>query len=272
MFQNFTRRHGLDKPDYDLKYEYVPPAFRFDLYKAVTGCCENKVHEYCLYRDVAITINRDNFRLGSVDEIEEYYNPDFFVEMLQDASWHEVLSIIEFLVNSKIISGAEADELFQYHNVGYRIEEDYFAKNNTRVVVHYESLIEDKERILELDIPYEGVINLVKAAYSDISSPGSLNLEQSIKHSIDAVEGYLKGWLDDKGIKVATLGDAIKSIQNKDIAPPNIVKALEQFYVYRNRTPNVGHGSPELANVEKEEARLCFEMAVSYINYFYRKT
>jgi hypothetical protein len=46
---------------------------------------------------------------------------------------------------------------------------------------------------------------------------------------------------------------------------------LEQFYIYRNRTENVGHGAPKFAEISREDALMCNEMAVSFINYFHRK-
>jgi len=37
-------------------------------------------------------------------------------------------------------------------------------------------------------------------------------------------------------------------------------------------TENVGHGDPDYGEMDKEDALLCNEMAISFINYFYRKT
>lgn len=66
MFQNFTRRHKLDHFESELRYEYVPPPFRYDLYKLVQDNCGGEmshVREYALYRGASISINADYFQL-----------------------------------------------------------------------------------------------------------------------------------------------------------------------------------------------------------------
>lgn len=271
MFQNFTRRHLLDVPKYDLKYEYLPPSFRFDLYKIVTSECESTVQAYCIYRDSAVSINSDAIRFGTVDEIQEYYNPDFFIEMLLDAEWHQMLSLVEFYVHEGALKADQANELFSYHKVGYRYGvEEGFLKSSGEVVVHYESLIEDTERLIEQDIKFEGVIASIKEAQKALIDPEEINVAHSIKYSIDAVEGFLKGWLRERTIKTSTLGDAIKKIQKNELCSEHIIRALEQFYIFRNRTDNIGHGSPDIASISKEDALLCLEMSISFINYFHR--
>lgn len=272
MFHNFTRRHLLDVPEYDLKYEYIPPSFRFDLYKILKSDCESTVQEYCLYRDSAVSINRDTVRFATADEIQEYYNPDFFIEMLLEVEWHQILSLVEFYIHEGPLKPDQANKLFSYHKVGYRYEFDPGSFGEPgEVVVHYESLVEDTERIIEADIKYEGVIASIKEAKKALIDPKEINIAHSIKYSIDAVEGFLKGWLKERKNKISKLGDAIKQLRKDNLCPEHIVKSLEQFYIFRNRTDNIGHGSPEVAPISKEDALLCLEMSTSFINYFHRK-
>jgi len=272
MFHNFTRRHLLDVPEYDLKYEYIPPSFRFDLYKSIKSDCDKKVQEYCLYRDSAVSINKNNVRFATVDEIEEYYNPDFFIEMLLEVEWHQILSLVEFYIHEGPLKPNQANELFSYHKVGYRYEYvPELLDEPGEVVVHYESLVEDTERIIAADIKYKGVIASIKEAKKALIDPEEINIAHSIKYSIDAVEGFLKGWLKEREHKASKLGDAIKQLQKNNLCPEHIVKSLEQFYSFRNRTDNIGHGSPEIAPISKEDALLCLEMSTSFINYFHRK-
>lgn len=272
MFRNFTRRNRLDYPKCDLQYEYIPPAFRQDLYKAVKSNCEGTVNEYILYRDSALSINKDTHRFSDAEEIDENYNPDFFITLLLQCEWHEVLSLVEFFVNNKILDENEVNELFEYHKVGYRFESDDPVFMAGKVIVHFDTLIEDTRKILESDIKYAGVIASIKAAKKSLLEPENISLAQSIKHSIDAIEGYLKEWLANKKIKAPTLGEAIKKLQVQKLYPDHILKSLEQFYIYRNMTGNVGHGSAEIAEITKEDAKLCLEMAISFINYFHRKS
>ena len=273
MFQNFTRRHKLDHFESELRYEYVPPPFRYDLYKLVQDNCGGEmshVREYALYRGASISINADYFQLFTIDDIHEYYSPDLFVDLLLKAKWHNVLSIAKFLVNDGPLSETEINQLFNYHSVGYEVERA--PANNWRVVVKYSVLIDDSDQVISSDVPYKPVIDSIVAAKEALIDPQKIDVASSIAHSVAAVEAYLRGWLNSKGLSPATLGDAIKTVRKTSLCPVHIVESLEQFYIYRNRTENVGHGAPTFADITREDALLCSEMAVSFINYFHRKS
>lgn len=271
MFINFSRRHHLDKPEYDLKYKYVPLAFRMDLYKHIIEDCDSTIQEYCIYRDVAININKESVRLYSRDEMEEFYNPDLFIDLLLQAEWHEVLSIVEFLLNIRKISVDEANQLFEYHNLGYRIEKELLWGGKNKVEVYYDKLIEDNDILIDSDIPYSTVIESIKSAKKYLVNPNNIDVSQSVKASICAIEGYLKGYFEGNGKKCATLDDCIKELGKDDLCPDRILKSLKELYIYRNSEKNVGHGSPHAAKLTAIDALLCNHMAISFINYFHRK-
>ncbi len=121
-----------------------------------------------------------------------------------------------------------------------------------------------------MDIKYESVKDSIKSAKKYLIDPNNIDIGNSIKSSISAVEGYLKGMLQDR--KVNTLGDCIKELKKKSEHPSRIINALEQFYIYRNSENNVGHGSPDYGEFSIEDALLCNDMAISFINYFHKKS
>jgi hypothetical protein len=258
----------------DLQYEYVPPAFRYDAFKLVREHCSEDeeaatLREYILYRGASIAVNSDYFRLYGQDDIMEYYSPDLFVDLLLKSEWHEVLSIVEYLINEGPLSKKEVNKLFEYHSVGYEVEK---GPGGSRVLVKYSALIADNDRILSSDVPFAPVIAAVAAAKEALVDPKKIDVASSVGLSVAAVEAYLRGWLETKGlIKAATLGDAVKALRKQSLCPGHIVESLERFYVYRSRTENVGHGAPKFADITREDALLCNEMAVSFINYFHRR-
>jgi hypothetical protein len=273
MFENFSRRHRLDHSESDLKYEHIPSQFRLDLYKLVGESCGKQMstlNEYSLYRGASISINADYFRLFSIDDIQEYYSPDLFVDLLLRAKWHEVLSIVEFLTNEARLSRTDINQLFDYHNVGYEIEKGPIGPG--RVVVKYSALVADNDNVIASDIPYKPVIEAISAARTALIDPMKIDIASSVASSVLAVEAYLRGWLESKGLSAATLGDAVKLVRKASLCPAHISQSLEQFYIYRNRMENVGHGAPDFADITREDALLCNEMAVSFINYFHRKS
>lgn len=272
MFENFSRRNHLDRPEHELKYQYIPPAFRMDLYKVIETESDSKSQEYCIYRDSSVSINRSNVRLYTIEDIEERYNPDFFIEMLLVIEWHEVLSIIEFLLNNSLIDSDEINRLFDYHSVGYRVDYEGLFGNSYKIVVYYEELIEDNNKILKSDIPFDSVKQSIESAKKYLIDPNNIDIANSIKSSISAVEGYLKGYfqkVDDKTI--STLGKCIKELKEREACPRNIIDSLHQLYIYRSSEHNVGHGSSSIGEFTVEDALLCNEMAISFINYFHRK-
>jgi len=111
MFKNFSRRNHLDKPNYDLKYQYVPNSLRLDIFKSVIEDI-NTIQEYCIYRDSAVSINKESFRLYSHDQIAEYYTSDLFINLLLQIDWHEFLSVVEFFLNTNLVSHEEINKLF----------------------------------------------------------------------------------------------------------------------------------------------------------------
>ncbi len=205
---------------------------------------------------------------STADEILEHYSPDLFVDLLLRAKWHEILSMVECFINKGPLAAEELNELFTYHNLGYEVEEHYGI---AKVVVKYTTLIADNDKILSSDVPFKPVIEAIHSAKQALIDPKRIDIASSIAHSVLAVEAYLKGWLSTQGLKASTLGDAIKVIKRKSLCPVHIVELLEQFYIYRNRTENVGHGAPTFGVLSREDALLCNEMAVSFINYFHRK-
>jgi hypothetical protein len=120
-------------------------------------------------------------------------------------------------------------------------------------------------------IPFAPVLEAIEEAKKSLIDPKNIDMASSVAHSVGAVEAYLRGSLEQRGLKAATLGDAIKTLTKIGAIPSHVLTALNHFYTYRNRTENVGHGAPTFAVITREEALLCNEMAVSFINFFHRK-
>lgn len=273
MFENFTRRHRLDYEPCNLRYEYIPSSFKFDLIKLVSDYCNDEggsVSEYCLYRGASVSINKDHYQLFGVDDIHEYYTPDLLIDLIQKSEWHEALSIIEYLIIEGPLNIKEVNDLFEYHSIGYEVEESLFNEP-VKIIVKYSTVIEENDRALEAEIEYDGVKASIETAKKALIDPQNVDIELSIKSSVGAIEGYLRGWLAEKGYKkIVTLGDAVKVIKKEKLVQDNIVESLHQFYIYRNRTENIGHGAPNLADVSVGDALLFNEMAISFVNYFHR--
>ena len=272
MLKNFTRRNKLDYEPCDLMYRYVPPAFRYDLMKLFFDTLRDGggpvTREYALYRNLSVSIKKEHFQLFGEDEIHEFYSSDLLVELIRKAEWHEVLSIVEEVANNDFVGQRDLNGLFAYHNLGYELVRS--NDGTLTVEIKYDAVIEDIDRTLEATGKYPAIAALVSNARKALADPKNIDVENSISNSIKALEGFLREWLAGKNVKAATLGDAVKEIKNRKLADVQITEALHQFYIYRNRTPNIGHGNANYADVSGNEALLMNEMAISFINYFHR--
>lgn len=270
--QNFTRRHKLDYESCDLRYKFAPSAFRFDLVKLIHESIElaeyGVVREYAIYRNLAVAINTDHAMFFGEDAIHEGYSGDFLVELITRAKWHEVLSIVEQLVSIKVANRKQINELFTYHRMGYEIVKN--EDGAATVEVKYDVVIAELEESTAATEKYPVIASLIQAARAALVDPKNIDVETSVGNSVKALEAYLREWLDARGIKAVTLGDAVKEIRKKSLVPLNIVEALHQLYIIRNREPNVGHGSTATSDLTANDALLTCEMAVSFINYFHR--
>lgn len=274
MLDNFTRRHRLDYQPCDLRYEYIPSGFRYDLFKLLLEDAHEEeggfVREYYLYRALSIAISKDYFQCVNADQIYDFYTTDLLVELIIKSKWHELLSLIEEIVERTSIPAKKLNELLSYHNVGYELTCEGH-RGPWQVHVKYTTVVEDMERSLEAAAEYPAIVELIASAKKSLADPKNIDIANSIKNSVSALEGYMIEWLQKThSVKAATLGDAVKEIKSRKLADQNIIESLHQFYIYRNRTPNVGHGSVSMASFSDNDALLINEMAISYINYFSR--
>ncbi len=280
MFHNFTRRHKLDFDPSPLKYENIPMRFRLDILKmimAATRESENpSIHEYSIYQRSAISINKSFEILNTVDEIAEYYSSTLFVDLLEKAKWHEVISLIEHLINVEEFHFSKFNELFNYYCLGYEInksDEDAISDEHQELIVtvKYDRVMEKCDELIDSGVKFHGVIESIRLAKDGLVNPHKIDLANSVKNSISAVEGFLKGYYKPKKIRIATLGDAIKLFRKEKDIPEEVIDIAEKLYIFRNRTDNVGHGSPNLPDFDNDDAYLFLDLSISFINYFYKK-
>lgn len=274
MIETFSRRLGLDRVDAPLHYEAIPVAFRLDFYKLLLARAHDDgagtLTEYRIYRGLSVAINQRHFQLLTEDDIYEFFTSDLLVGLLQDCKWHEILSLIEVSVAKMGVKPTEVNALLAYHNIGYALVQH---PKSWLVEVKYESVVQEVERAIEATRPYPKISELLKAARKSLSDPKNIEVENSIKNSMQAIEGFVIDWLDQKhGKKASTLGEAVKFLKKMSGYDQHVIEALHQFYIFRNRTPNVGHGSVKNAPVDANEALLFNDMAASFINYFARKS
>ena len=272
MVSTFTRRHKLDHEAGDLHYQSIPNAVKLELANIVLDRLhaeENATsREYSLYRNLSVALHKSYQRFYGEDEIHEYYSTDLFIDLIETASWHEFLSIVERLVSSKMILKNAANKLFAYHNIGYEVVKD--EDGDAVVEVRLAAVVEETACAVISAEKYPGISALIEEARKALVDPTAVSPATAVTNAVKAVEGFVKQWLMDRNHKPKTLGDAVKILQDKKLIDHHIAESLKQIYVYRNSQPNVGHGSTKESEITASDARLVLDMASSFINYFHR--
>lgn len=280
MQKSFSRRHGLDQATGPLLYNEIPAAFRLELFQKLqaaildAGAIETAyTREYALYRDLCIKIHRAPAVLcGDEDDVAERYRHEHFLQLLMTASWHEVLSMIEGMV-PELLAGSAVNSVFKTHRMGYRLLKNQSGRGLI-VKNYYESEAPDVDSPSTAVAKQSDIKEMLEQARRDLANPTGVNAARAAALAVQAVEAYLKRWLTDCGQKAPpTLGDAIKILCRPPAGKtlePHFLNVLEQIYIWRNRTPSVGHGGATPPVTTVSEALFVIDLACAFVNYVYR--
>lgn len=278
MQTSFSRRHGLDLATGPLTYNALPDALRLELFRMLqagifaAGDQESAyTREYAVYRDLCIHIHRTPAVLcGDEDDVAERYRHEHLLQLLTTAAWHQVLSMIELLVPD-ILSARAINDVFKAHRVGYRVRRN--ADSGRMAVENFyegdaQPVREEGSALTE----HPDIREILEQARRDLASPTGVNAARAAASAVQVLESYLKRWIAHSGQKApATLADAIKALRTKFALDPQFLNALEQIYIWRNRTPGVGHGGATPPATSVAEALFVIDQACSFVNYFSRQ-
>lgn len=124
--------------------------------------------------------------------------------------------------------------------------------------------IKEIERALREGDKYSGVKGHLQAALGFLTEAAP-NYRNSIKESISAVETLCRHLTNDPK---ATLGVALKNVDNKHKLEPTIKVAFEKLYGYTNDANGIRHSSMEDApNITAADARYMLISCSAFVNF-----
>ncbi|WP_235664194.1 hypothetical protein, partial [Pseudomonas amygdali] len=124
--------------------------------------------------------------------------------------------------------------------------------------------IQEIERALHEGDKYSGVKGHLQAALGFLTGAAP-NYRNSIKESISAVETLCRHLTHDPK---ATLGVALKNVDNKHKLEPTIKVAFEKLYGYTNDANGIRHSSMEDApNITSADARYMLISCSAFVNF-----
>jgi len=178
--------------------------------------------------------------------------------------WYEVYDFIEFIVYSypykddnqnfmDLCNSFLKRELSAYRFIGGKITQ----------ITSEEEILEIEEA-LEISKPLKAVNTHLKTALDLLADRKSPNYRNSIKESISAVEAICN--LITKG-KKATLGQALKKIEDKVGLHSALKNAFSSLYGYTSDADGIRHALLDEPNLDFEDAKFMLVSCSTFINY-----
>ncbi len=187
--------------------------------------------------------------------------------------WFEIYDFIEFTIKNlpnQLLKGKFKSTFIIFINNALERENSAYRIINDEIVpITAEQEIESIEEALQHTNQYSGVqlhLNQALKLMSDRQNPDYRN---SIKESISAVESICKIITqDDK----ATLGKALKIIEEKYSLHTALKSSLSQLYGYASDGDGIRHAMLEESNLSYIDAKFMLVSCTNFINYLIEKT
>ena len=188
-----------------------------------------------------------------------------------NCEWHEVYSFIEetlenypreFKKNKEFFTKA-LNNCLEKENSAYRII------NNEITPITSEQEIQSIEDALKNTNQYSGVQQHLNQALKLMSDRQNPDYRNSIKESISAVESICKIVTNEDK---ATLGKALKIIEDKHGLHAALKGSLSQLYGYTSDADGIRHAMLEESNLSYIDAKFMLIACTNFINYLMEKT
>ena len=157
----------------------------------------------------------------------------------------------------------EINKILEKYSSIYRLINRKF----TRITSNQE--IQSIEEALKSTNPYSGVQQHLNQALKLLSDRQNPDYRNSIKESISAVESICKIVTNDDK---ATLGKALKIVEDKFGLHPALKGSLSQLYGYTSDADGIRHAMLEESDLAYIDAKFMLVACTNFINYLMDKT
>ena len=205
-----------------------------------------------------------NYFKEPMDSIPRYSN-----EIISDIRtrfysypWYEVYNFMEFIIRTfktMNIAGA-TNKILERELSGYRYISDGFVPvTEGREVKEIENAVQ---------VPFAGVSEHIRSAIRLLGPGENADPRNSIKESISSVESMAREITgDDK----ATLGKALKVIENDHGLHPALKEGFSKLYGYVSDENGVRHALMEASNLTIDDATYFLVTCSAFVNYLKTK-
>lgn len=273
---SFSQRKGI-KPVKSIQVDSMDADLRNSLWNALSICYWERFEDYSSIRS-SRKKELDTFLLGlwmlhlkkPIDavkrpwhhihkEMREY----FFI-----CEWQKIYEFIEYVANKCPLDLTDVTfipicnkflerEVSAYRFVGTKITE-----------ITSETEISEIEEALKAENYLKPVANHLERALDLLADRKSPDYRNSIKESISAVEAICQLITDNPK---ATLGQALKEIENKVTIHPALKASFDKLYGYTSDADGIRHAMSDEPNLKFEDAKFMLVSCSAFINYLKSK-
>lgn len=207
----------------------------------------------------------DTIPLRTSDSIKKIR--DYFF----NCEWYEIYSLVEETYDHYPLSLNNRKEAFikSLNNTLERENSAYRLIGNEITPITSEQEIQSIEDALVNTNPYSGVQQHLNQSLKLMSDRQNPDYRNSIKESISAVESICKIVTTDEK---ATLGKALKIVEDKFGLHPALKGSLSQLYGYTSDADGIRHAMLEESNLSYIDAKFMLVACTNFINYLIEKT
>ncbi|BCU66152.1 hypothetical protein F941_00181 [Acinetobacter bouvetii DSM 14964 = CIP 107468] len=186
------------------------------------------------------------------------------------ATWHEIYSFIEETIEHypQSLLSHKNDFIQSINHVLERENSAYRLIGNEITSITSEQEIQSIEEALENSNAFSGVQQHLNQALQLMSDRQSPDYRNSIKESISAVESICK--IVTKNDK-ASLGQALKLIEDKYGLHEALKKSLSLLYGYTSDGDGIRHAMLEASNLNYIDTKFMLVACTNFINYLIEK-
>ncbi len=212
-----------------------------------------------------------HFQKKRIDQIPAYIIDaidELDILFFDEYEWYEVYDFLEFCIYAYPFEELKnhfitrINQILEEENSGYRIIKDQIIE------ITSEQEIQSIEEALANTNPYSGVQQHLNQSLTLLSDRQNPDYRNSIKESISAVESICKIITqDDK----ATLGKALKIIEDKHGLHAALKGSLSQLYGYTSDADGIRHAMSGESNLSYIDAKFMLVACTNFINYLIEK-
>ncbi len=276
----FSQRKGIKPVKNVIQVDSMEGDLRNGLWNALFTFYWSKVKSTGYYYDykkidVLLKLLWHSYFKKPIDTLNWRHWPDIYDNIRKyffNCEWYEVYDFIEFIANnyhdrdnnSKFMRSCNSilnRELSAYRFVGSKITQTTSKEEISE--------IEEALEASQSSQPLRAVNIHLKRALDLLADRKSPDYRNSIKEAISVVEAICKIITRDKK---ATLGQALKKIEDKVSIHPALKSAFNSLYGYTSDAEGIRHALLDKPNLSFEDAKFMLVSCSAFVNYLISKS